>query len=73
MVNFSRGKVDPYWIVNARLGYNLREYRLFAFVNNLFDEDSPVLIEADPANPAAADTALLPRPRMVGVGLEAWF
>jgi len=73
VMNFSRGKVDPYWIVNARLGYNLREYRLFAFVNNLFDEDSPVLIEADPANPAAADTALLPRPRMVGVGLEAWF
>ena len=71
--NLGRGKTDPYWIVNTRFAYNLRDYRLFAFVNNVLDEDTPLLFDADPAGLPADDTAILPRPRTLGVGIEAWF
>lgn len=73
VLNTARGRTDPYWIVNARIGQRFGKLRVFAYANNLFDSDTPILIEADPAATAASDTAILPRPRTVGVGVEAWF
>lgn len=73
VLNLSRGKVDPYWIVNTRLAYNFDAYRIFAFVTNVFDEDAPILISADSFGGPASDTANLTAPRMAGVGVEAWF
>lgn len=72
-LNLSRGKIDPYWIVNTRVGYNYRNYRLFAFVRNVFDEDQPIYISAQSGTPPSSDNALLAQPRTVGVGVEAWF
>lgn len=74
VTNFSRGKVDPGWLANVRASYPVGKARLFAYVNNVFDSKRPLLVDADPnAVTDAFDTANLPRPRTVGVGVEAWF
>lgn len=74
VTNVPRGKVEPGWIANVRASYPVGKARLFAYVNNVFDNKRPILIEADPnAVTNAADVANLPRPRTVGVGVEAWF
>lgn len=73
VTNFSRGKVDPGWIANLRASYPIGQVRLFAFVNNVFDSQRPILVDSDPAGSSAMDTASLPTPRTVGVGVETWF
>jgi outer membrane receptor protein involved in Fe transport len=74
ITNVPRGRVEPGWLANARASYPVGSARLFAYVNNVFDSRRPVQLEADPnALTGAADVALLPRPRTVGVGLEVWF
>lgn len=74
ITNVPRGKVDPGWIANVRASYPVGKARLFAYVNNVFDSKKPLLIDADPNSISnAADVASLPRPRTVGVGVEAWF
>lgn len=74
ITNVERGRVEPGWIANLRASYPVGSARLFAFVNNVFDSQRPLLLEADPnAATNVADTAILPRPRTVGIGLEAWF
>ncbi|HWT70908.1 MAG TPA: TonB-dependent receptor [Oxalicibacterium sp.] len=73
ITNLDRGRVDPGWIANVRASYPLGKVRLFAFVNNVFDSERPILLNSDPNASAAADTASLPTPRTIGVGLESWF
>lgn len=74
ITNLDRGRVKPGWIANARAAYPLGQFKLFAYVNNLFDTQRPIQIDADPNAPDdSADVASLPRPRSFGVGVEAWF
>lgn len=73
ITNVARGEVEPGWIANLRASYPVGKARLFAWVNNVFDSQRPVLLEADPNATGATDTAILPRPRTVGIGVEAWF
>lgn len=73
ITNLPRGRVHPGWIVNARAGMPIGYAWLFAYVNNLFDTQRPLLISADPGDLAGvADVANLPRPRTIGVGVEIW-
>jgi iron complex outermembrane receptor protein len=69
IVNTPRGKVDPYWIFNAQLAYNLTNVRLFAFVTNLFNAGDAVLRFPD----ETPESASILRPRTVGVGLQMTF
>jgi outer membrane receptor protein involved in Fe transport len=70
--NNPRGKTDPYWTVNAQVGYNFNEnLRLFAFVNNIFDSDEPLRIS--PGATAADDVASIQHPRTFGIGIQGWF
>jgi iron complex outermembrane recepter protein len=74
ITNVARGRVEPGWLLNLSAGLQVGRARLFAFVNNVLDARRPILIEADPnAADDSTDTAMLPRPRAVGVGIEAWF
>jgi outer membrane receptor protein involved in Fe transport len=74
ITNVARGRVEPGWIANVQASYPVGAFKLLAFVNNLFDSDRPVLLEADPnATSDADDGATLHRPRQIGVGVEAWF
>lgn len=67
VLNAPRGKTDPYWVVGSQIGYSFSRARLFAFVENVFDEDGPVLLE--PGGTPDADVAYLLRPRTFGIGL----
>ncbi len=73
--NNPRGKTDPYFVVNSQIGYSFStdftSLRLFAFINNLFDADEPVLLT--PGATPADDVANLLYPRTFGVGLEMTF
>ncbi|RPE79813.1 TonB-dependent receptor [Vulcaniibacterium tengchongense] len=69
--NHPRGKTEPYWLLDAKAGYRIGIAHLFAFVDNLLDDDTPLLIT--PGATAADDVATLPRPRSYGVGVELNF
>lgn len=73
--NDPRGKIDPYVVVDAQVGYNFStgfgDGRVYAFVDNLFDQTNPVIIYYGATE--GEDTAVLQRPRTVGVGLEMRF
>ena len=69
--NSPRGKVDPYWTVNAQLGYTWKSLHGFAFVKNIFDSGEAVAIY--PGATRAEDTASLQVPRSYGIGLELQF
>lgn len=73
--NNPRGETDPYFVANAQVGYTLAtdvtSLRLFAFVNNVFDSEEPILLE--PGATPADDSAVLLRPRTFGIGLEMRF
>lgn len=71
VINEARGKTDPYWIANARLGYRFEHLHLFAEVSNLFDSDVPLLLT--PGATRADDVATLPWPRSATVGAEYTF
>jgi iron complex outermembrane receptor protein len=66
--NHPRGKTDPYWLVNARAGYRFGIAHVFAYIDNLLDDDTPLLIT--PGATVADDVATLPQPRSYGVGVE---
>ncbi|MES1990911.1 MAG: TonB-dependent receptor [Pseudomonadota bacterium] len=68
VVHKARGKTDAYWIADAEIGYSIENARFFATVNNLFDEDAPVMLSpgATPAN----DVANLTDPLSVIVGVD---
>jgi iron complex outermembrane recepter protein len=69
--NHPRGKTDPYWLVNAKAGYRFDIAHVFAYVDNLLDGDTPLLIT--PGATTADDVASLPQPRSYGVGVELTF
>jgi iron complex outermembrane receptor protein len=73
--NSSRGKTDPYVVFNAQVGYtfdtDLASFRAFAFVRNIFDAGTAILIE--PGATKADDVGYLLQPRTVGVGLQMTF
>lgn len=69
--NPERGEVDSYWIFNMQAGYTYKDFRIFSFVKNLFDTDSPLLLT--PGTVPAGDTAYLIQPRTYGVGIEMTF
>ena len=70
MTNEARGKVDPYWLVNARASYTVGRAKISAFVTNLFDEKTPVLLTP---GTTPDDVASMTRPRAAGVGVELCF
>lgn len=71
VTNAPRGKTDPYWVVNARASYDLGGPRVFGYVNNLFDTDTPIDIFASTTQ--SADYAIMLRPRTFGLGVEMSF
>lgn len=71
VTNEARGKTDPYYIANAKVGYRFEHARFFVAVTNIFDRVEPVLIETGAT--AAADNATLTQPRTVSFGIETNF
>jgi outer membrane receptor protein involved in Fe transport len=69
--NHARGKTDPYWLVDAKAGYRFGKTRLFAYVDNLLDSETPLLIT--PGATEADDIGNLPQPRNYGLGLQLDF
>jgi outer membrane receptor protein involved in Fe transport len=67
VTNDPRGQVDPYAILNLQAGYRLGRARVFAFAKNVFDSSAAVLI--DPGATPADDSAIIVRPRRLGIGL----
>lgn len=67
VVNEARGKTDPYWLANARIGYRFDHVRVFAEVTNLFDRIEPVLL-SEGATPAD-DIATVTQPRTLTLGV----
>lgn len=74
ITNVPRGRVEPGWTVRLSTGYTVGRAKFFAYVNNVFDSQRPIHIEADPnATDDSEDIGMLPVPRSVGVGMEVWF
>jgi iron complex outermembrane recepter protein len=69
--NDPAGQVDSFVVFNAKASYEIKHYRLFAFVTNLFDKDYELLI--DTAGGGSPATAQLGDPREFGVGVEVGF
>lgn len=69
--NTPRGKTDPYWVVNARAAYDFGGPRVFAYVKNLFNTETPVDIGLGTV--ASSDYATMLRSRSFGVGVEMSF
>lgn len=66
--NLPRERTKPYWLLNAKTGYRTGPLYTFVYVNNLLDNDKPLLLDAG-ATPAQ-DGASLPQPRNFGIGIE---
>jgi iron complex outermembrane recepter protein len=66
-----RGKIDPYWLANAQVGYTFSRVKVFAYGSNLFDADDPIFIY--PGATPAEDSANILRPRTYGVGVQVEF
>lgn len=74
ITNVERGSVPAGWIARARVSMPVGQARVFAYVDNLFNSQRPLLISADPgATTSDADVANMPRPRTLGAGVEMWF
>ena len=72
--NFDNEAIDDYWVANAQVGYvwgDDRNMRVFGFVNNIFDADDIITLEAGAA--PADDTAGILAPRSFGIGAELSF
>ena len=63
-----RGHTKPYWLANARVGHRAHGLYTFVYVDNLFDEDTPLAI--GPGATPAQDGAVLPQPRSYGIGMQ---
>jgi len=71
VVNNARGKTDPYWVANAKVGYRLDYVRIFAEVTNIFDTGKPIMLS--PGATPAEDIATVMQPRTYSVGLQFSF
>lgn len=65
------GRTASYWLLNGKAGYRFGIAHVFAYVDNLLDDDTPLLIT--PGQTTAEDVANLPQPRSYGIGLELQF
>ncbi|MFT3762232.1 MAG: TonB-dependent receptor [Pseudoxanthomonas sp.] len=70
ILNNPLGRTDGYWLANARVGYRFGNTHLFAGVNNLFDEDTPLQIDTYATYVTPYDTAMLPQPRSWYAGVQ---
>lgn len=66
--NQPRGKVDPYFVANAELGYTFGQVRIYGEVNNLLDSDSELAVY--PGATREEDGANVLAPRMYTVGAQ---
>ncbi len=66
-----RAKVGPLWLANTQLGYQFPHTRVFGFVRNIFNSDSPILIA--PGATPDADIANIQHPRTYGMGVQVDF
>ena len=71
VANTPRGKIDPYWVVNAHAGYDFGTVRAFAFARNLFNTETPVDIQLGRAE--GIDSAAMLKPLSFGVGMQVNF
>ncbi|WP_028081042.1 TonB-dependent receptor [Solimonas soli] len=68
VANQPRAQVQPYWLVNAQLGYTCQATRIYGSVRNVFDSDKPLALY--PGATPDDDGASLPAPRTYWIGLE---
>ncbi|MFD2111805.1 TonB-dependent receptor [Thiorhodococcus fuscus] len=62
------GEISAYWLANVQLAYNFRNGRATLFANNLFDDDSRILVvDNDTSSPT------LQQPRLIGASVEFYF
>ena len=67
-------KVDSYTLVDLRASYAIRDnIELYGYVNNVFDEVTPVLLQAARGAAAPYTQASLTSPRMFGIGIRGTF
>jgi iron complex outermembrane recepter protein len=66
-----RAKVGPLWLANTQLGYQFPHTRVFGYVKNIFNSDSPILIA--PGATPDADIANIQHPRTYGIGVQVDF
>lgn len=71
IINNAGSKTDGYFVANAQLTYDFKNYRIFAHARNLFDSEKSVARYE--GTTVADDRAVLQQPRMVMVGLQASF
>ena len=71
ILNNTGSKTDGYFIANAQLAYDFKNYRLFANARNLFDSEKSVARYAGATT--AGDRAVLVQPRTVMVGFQTSF
>jgi outer membrane receptor protein involved in Fe transport len=60
-------EVDAFFVLNMQAAYEIKNFRLFAFVNNIFDRDYELLIDT------IGDFGQLSDPREFGFGLQVSF
>lgn len=70
--NTPRGKTDPYWVVNIHASYDFGGARVFTYVKNLLDTDTPLDI-LTPRTDESFDQATMLKPRTFGLGVEMSF
>jgi len=68
IANTPRGKTDPYWMTSLNSSYTFKKVKVFGYVDNLFDEETPVEIYT-----GTTDKAMMLPPRTFGVGVEVEF
>lgn len=71
IINNSGSKTDGYFVANAQLAYDFKNYRIFANARNLFDSEKSVARYAGAT--VADDRAVLVQPRTVMVGFQTSF
>ncbi|MGJ8620370.1 MAG: TonB-dependent receptor [Methylophilaceae bacterium] len=71
VINNAGSKTDGYFVANAQLAYDFKNYRIFANARNLFDSEKAVASYEGVM--AANDRAVLQQPRTVMVGFQTSF
>ncbi|MBB96665.1 MAG: hypothetical protein CML68_18955 [Rhodobacteraceae bacterium] len=72
--NTAAYEVDSYTLVDVRASYAIRDnIELYGYVNNVFDEVTPVLLQAARGAAAPYTQASLTAPRMFGIGIRGTF
>ena len=72
LANLSESETDAYVVTNIQVSYQFGKAKLFASIDNLFDEDAVVYQRSD-SDSSLADSAVLLQPRTLLAGLEYKF